>query len=261
MPTKKEGNEQLSASAFAYVPDPEAVSTWKLRIDDAQHVSAAVAALGKGFMGNKVQIPSKDLPAVKRKVAAAYRKFFPDNELPPVLKSVKLEVKIDEESVVSGLVDKLFNALSEFFIEEAADDVVEDAQDVDNYATQVAGSSGFMVNKSLNEELRQALFIVLEPNTVDLHGDVYSEVDVLKACHSFNTECEKAYIDHRIETSDAVFVESYIAPTDLEINGEHVKKGTWLANVQFNEKLWPDIKSGKYTGLSIGCFATTTELT
>jgi len=79
----------LPNSAFAYVPDKDKTSTRKLRIDDANHVRSAVAALGKGMMGNKVQIPSKDLPAVKSKVRTAYKKFFPENEVPDVLKSLE----------------------------------------------------------------------------------------------------------------------------------------------------------------------------
>lgn len=96
--TKKEGSETLSASAYAYVPDATKPSTWKLRIDDANHTRAAVAALGEGFRGNKVSIPSADLPAVKRKVAAAYKKFFPDaKELPSILKSKEEVLALQEE--------------------------------------------------------------------------------------------------------------------------------------------------------------------
>jgi hypothetical protein len=67
--------EKLSASDFAYTPDKDSPSTWKLRIDDARHVAGAMAALGKGFRGHKVSIPSRDLPGVKRRVEAAWRKF------------------------------------------------------------------------------------------------------------------------------------------------------------------------------------------
>ncbi len=86
--TKTEGDETLSASAFAYVPDPKKPSTWKLRIDDAQHVGAAIAALGKGFRGQKVDIPAEDLAAVKKKVRAAWLKHNPDKteaDLPKLL--------------------------------------------------------------------------------------------------------------------------------------------------------------------------------
>ncbi|UUW39735.1 putative portal protein [Vibrio phage VPMCC14] len=99
---KKEGSEELPASAYAYTPDTEKVSTWKLRIDDAEHVRAAVAALGEGFRGNKVSIPSEDLPAVKRKVRAAYKKFYPENDVPEVLKSLD---KTDSDPVLESNVN------------------------------------------------------------------------------------------------------------------------------------------------------------
>jgi hypothetical protein len=80
---------------FAYTPD-EVPSHWKLRLTktpggdpDPGIVGAAVAALGKGFRGNKVQIPSADLPSVKAKVRAAWKKANPEKggeELPEILK-------------------------------------------------------------------------------------------------------------------------------------------------------------------------------
>ncbi len=91
--TKKEQGKNFPAGDFAYVPDSTSPSTWKLRLAEnpgaaptAAQVGRAVAALGKGFRGQKVQIPAKDLPGVKRKVAAAFRKANPGRELPPVLK-------------------------------------------------------------------------------------------------------------------------------------------------------------------------------
>lgn len=87
MITKKESTENLSYKNYAYTPDKTKSSTWKLRIDDANHVKAAVAALSKGFRGNKVDIPSKDLSKVKNKVKNEYKKFFPDNDVPKVLES------------------------------------------------------------------------------------------------------------------------------------------------------------------------------
>ena len=187
--------------------------------------------------------------AITKKEAASFK-----------TKGVSLEVEIDEETVTSGLLDKLVAALSGFFTQEAVDDLAEDAQEIKDYMGPEAGSSGFMMSKSLNEELMQATFIALEPETVDLHGDVYSASEVRKACHNFGQFCEKAYIDHAVETEDVTIVESYIAPADLEINGEPVKKGTWLVVMQANTpELWQDIKSGKYNGVSIAAYATVEE--
>lgn len=94
--TKTEDGTAFPASDYAYVPDPDMPSTWKLRLTsspggdpDPQIVGAAIAALGKGFRGNKVQIPSADLAAVKAKVKAAWKKANPDKdeeEMPEAIK-------------------------------------------------------------------------------------------------------------------------------------------------------------------------------
>jgi hypothetical protein len=49
-----------------------------LRIDDAAHVGGAIAAIGKGYRGQKVDIPEADMPGVKKKIRAAWKKFHPD---------------------------------------------------------------------------------------------------------------------------------------------------------------------------------------
>lgn len=85
--TKTEGGKSFPASDYAYVPDAKTPSTWKLRLTatpggtpDPQIVGAAIAALGKGFRGNKVQIPDADLAAVKAKVKTAWIKANPDKD-------------------------------------------------------------------------------------------------------------------------------------------------------------------------------------
>lgn len=87
---------------FAYVPDRESPSTWKLNISDAAHTRAAVAALGEGFRGNRVQIPSEDLDRVKSRVRSAYSEFFPDNEIPDVIKSASGKNSTEVEVLTSG---------------------------------------------------------------------------------------------------------------------------------------------------------------
>lgn len=95
--TKREAGEDFPAAAFAYVPDPEKPSTWKLRLWDSlsdketpRQVGMAIAALGSGgFRGNRVQIPAADMGAVKAKVAAAWKKVHPDtdpSEMPSAVK-------------------------------------------------------------------------------------------------------------------------------------------------------------------------------
>ncbi len=96
--TKSEGAAgNFPAGDYAYVPDSTKSSTWKLRLTatpggdpDPHIVGAAAAALSPGgFRGQKVQIPSADLPKVKAKVAAAWKKANSDkkpDEMPDSLK-------------------------------------------------------------------------------------------------------------------------------------------------------------------------------
>lgn len=123
------------------------------------------------------------------------------------------------------------------------------------------------VIKSLNEEKKLATFVVLEPqdedtaNTSDLHGDWYSAEEVEKACHAFNLHCRKSNIFHAMETNSFSFVESYILPLDAELNGQSIKKGTWLAVIKAHEDwIWDGIKDGTFNGLSIQCNALATEI-
>lgn len=71
-PTQSVDGEPHPASHFAYVPDPQQPSTWKLPIFDANHVRNALARL------NQTQIPAAAMAGVKRKIRAAARRFGVD---------------------------------------------------------------------------------------------------------------------------------------------------------------------------------------
>ena len=95
--TKTEDGMEFPAEAYAYVPDPDKPSTWKLRLwetpqskETPRQVGMAIAALGPGgFRGNRVEIPPEDLPTVKARIRAAWKKVHPDadpDEMPPLLR-------------------------------------------------------------------------------------------------------------------------------------------------------------------------------
>ena len=85
---KTEDDEKFPAQAYAYVPDAEKPSEWKLRLWESptlkvtrKQLGAASAALSPGgFRGQRVDIPREDLPAVKRKIRAEYRKLDVEDE-------------------------------------------------------------------------------------------------------------------------------------------------------------------------------------
>lgn len=118
-------------------------------------------------------------------------------------------------------------------------------------------TSNVPVFKQAQEELKQATFLVLSPDEVDLHGDIYDAVEVRKACHNFNIHCRKANLLHLFETDSFSIVESYISPVDMQMGETVIKAGSWLAVIQVSDTeegslVWQDIKNGTLTGVSIG---------
>lgn len=112
------------------------------------------------------------------------------------------------------------------------------------------------VVKSLNEELMQALYVVMVPDEVDLHGDITSEEEVRKACHNFNKFCRQPNLCHLEKTTSFEIAESYCTPVEFVLGDRVVKKGTWVQLIQTLDKdLWELQKSGQFNGLSIGAMA------
>lgn len=127
--------------------------------------------------------------------------------------------------------------------------------------TNNKNSSNIPITKAVNEELKQATFLVLAPEEVDLHGDIYSTEEVRKACHNFNSHSMTANLLHLITTNSFSIVESYIAPVDMVLNEKIIKAGSWCCVIQVHEdEIWEDIKKGNLTGVSVACLAKTEYL-
>lgn len=102
--------------------------------------------------------------------------------------------------------------------------------------------------------------IVYEPMVGDAHDNYMTEEEIEKAAHWFIKHGNNVDRQHDFEPLENVnVVESYLAPVDMEINGESVKKGTWLMTVEVVDKdIWKAVENGKITGFSMagtGCFA------
>jgi len=108
--------------------------------------------------------------------------------------------------------------------------------------------------KAEEGEERYVLGIVLEPETVDAQGDIYSAAEIRKAAHRFMEEFGGLGLQHQVRVNGRVKVlESYLAPQDLDIDGTAVKGGTWLLAVRvLDDELWSMVREGQLTGLSIG---------
>lgn len=125
-----------------------------------------------------------------------------------------------------------------------------------------------LITKSLNDEKRLATFVVLEPQnddgmTTDLHGDYYNEETILDACIQFNKSLNlrKGKLLHMVETEGYSFVESYVTLADMEVNGQVIKKGTWIQTIYAEaDWIWEGIKDGTFNGLSVECMGTVEEI-
>ena len=103
-------------------------------------------------------------------------------------------------------------------------------------------------------EERYVLGIVLEPERVDAQQDIYSAAEVREAAHRFMEEYRNLGLMHREILGDQVkILESYLAPTEFEVDGTRIKPGTWLLAVRIvDDELWRQVKAGELTGFSIG---------
>lgn len=104
------------------------------------------------------------------------------------------------------------------------------------------------------EEERFVLGVVLEPETVDSQGDIYSSEEIRRAAHHFMEFYRHVGLQHRGLIDDRVVIlESYLVPADCEIGGQAVKSGTWILAARVNDlELWAKVKSGDFDGWSIG---------
>ena len=128
--TKTENGMQFPAAAYAYAPDAAAPSTWKLRLWEspekkvtAAQVGRAMAALGKGFRGQKVEIPAADRAAVMAKVRAAWKSAHPDMkpaDMPAMMREAAADLREAATTEIQQICDLVCDALGDFFQQQAA---------------------------------------------------------------------------------------------------------------------------------------------
>lgn len=101
-------------------------------------------------------------------------------------------------------------------------------------------------------------FCVLTPNIEDRNGDIISADEIIKTAHDFWANMNEKFlnIDHKDDThikkSEYVFVENFIAPADIIIWENIVKKWSWYVWIKFiNEKLYEMVKSGDFVWVSM----------
>lgn len=96
--------------------------------------------------------------------------------------------------------------------------------------------------------------IVYEPMVEDTQGNYMTEEEITKAAHWFAKNGNSVDIQHCFEKADGVeVVESYVAKCDMEIEGQSIKKGTWIMTAEItDDDIWSAVEKGEITGFSMG---------
>lgn len=113
---------------------------------------------------------------------------------------------------------------------------------------------GRIVKTKTDDASHYATGIVYEPMTEDSHGNYMTEEEITKACYWYSENGDKVDLQHSFEPLDGCsVVENWVAKADFNVDGEEVKKGTWLMTVKVaDEDIWKGIENGEITGLSMG---------
>ncbi len=104
---------------------------------------------------------------------------------------------------------------------------------------------------------KQLVFgIVMEPDSIDSQGDFSTEEEIEKAAHGFLRKSRIVGDSHKLKAKAEV-VESHIVREASTVEGQEVKKGSWIMVVKIHDPaLWAGVKSGDFNGFSIGGKAT-----
>ena len=114
--------------------------------------------------------------------------------------------------------------------------------------------------KEFNSDKQIVTGIVYEPNELDSHDEFMDEETIEKAAYNFLAKYRHIDNQHNFIKSHNEVVESWISKNDDSINGEKIKKGTWLISVKINDSnTWSNIKNGDITGFSLAGAGTVIE--
>ncbi|MFB0831863.1 XkdF-like putative serine protease domain-containing protein [Brevibacillus laterosporus] len=96
--------------------------------------------------------------------------------------------------------------------------------------------------------------VVYEPDVNDAHGDQMTFEEIEKAAHGFMERQNTYNIDkqHDLDSDKGYVVESYIAPVDMKLGDQEIKKGSWIAGVKvIDTDTWDQIEKSEITGFSM----------
>jgi predicted transcriptional regulator len=93
--------------------------------------------------------------------------------------------------------------------------------------------------------------VVYEPDVVDLQGDWMTAESIKNYAYDFMKNYRNIDTEHDFEAGIGDAVESYIAPVDMVVNGESIKKGSHCIGIEVSDEIKKMVDDGEITGVSI----------
>ena len=195
----------------------------------------------------------RDFSAAERKKLAAEGKALPDGSYPmPDADAVRRAAILarsghGDVDGAGALINRRAKALG-VKSPLAKDELVEEAP------AEVEKAEAMSIEiKLIKGEIEGKVYgVVLEPGLEDVQGDIPSAAEIEKACHRHMQEALSPDVQHSGRDAGAVLIENYIAPQDLTIGGEAVRKGAWVqAYLVSDPVVKQEIANDELTGFSM----------
>lgn len=102
------------------------------------------------------------------------------------------------------------------------------------------------------------LFVALVPFEVDRNWDIITEEEITMTAHEFvrNLNKKAVNVDHEdnTEITSAEFVESFIAPVEIQVGFETIPKWSWVVGIKFDDATYKAVQDGDFVGISVEGF-------
>ena len=110
----------------------------------------------------------------------------------------------------------------------------------------------FVKGEASNDVKRILYGVVYPPDETDLEGDFMSAELIERAAHDYMINHRNVDHEHDYVEGKGYVVESYIAMSDIKIEGaDTIKKGSWVMAVKVTPEIWQEFEKGNLTGFSL----------
>lgn len=213
-----------------------------------QIMSMRIETLEKSDIGS---MADHELHALRNSFAQIYTKFGDEKSWPGVPKDVFITkyAHLTHEMDSRGILAK-FGSLDAAVFQKKADSILngepEETEQSFDKAIKI-----IPITKADDDPEQIVMGIVAEPNELDTDEDWQTEDDIREALYSFMEQGAIFKMNHKGSDIGATLLEAFIAPVNFAIEGQDVKKGSWVQALRVDDDTWEQIENGELTGFSM----------